>query len=213
MEVACGEHGEYIQKLVVAVNAGKCNNFLQHTPESNTKSISNDIVKEPLKPATTEPVPNGCPKQSAQATCTTSLLDSAENLPNGEKTGFPTSGWQQFWILLKRTIWITLRDKMLTRMRLVSHFIIGILIGLIYYDIGGDAGKLQSNVGCIFFMTMFTMFTAMMPTILTCKKINPGPESQGNIFYFSSLGDVCFRPRAFKLLVLTQSLLLCKDSS
>lgn len=172
MEVACGEHGDYIQKLVVAVNAGKCDNFLQHTPESNNKSISNDIVKESVKPAgaaTTEPLPNGYPKPVGPPTCTTSLLDSAENLPNGEKTGFPTSGWQQFWILLKRTVWITLRDKMLTRMRLVSHFIIGILIGLIYYDIGDDAAKLQSNVGCIFFTTMFTMFTAMMPTILTCK--------------------------------------------
>lgn len=173
MEVACGEHGDYIQKLVVAVNAGKCDNFLQHTPESTNKSISNDIVKDPIKPsatATTEPLPNGYPK-SGQPTCTTSLLDSAENLPNSEKTGFPTSGWQQFWILLKRTVWIILRDKMLTRMRLLSHFIIGILIGLIYYDIGDDAAKLQSNVGCIFFTTMFTMFTAMMPTILTCKCI------------------------------------------
>lgn len=144
---------------------------MQHTPESNNKSISNDIVKEPIKPpaTTTEPLPNGCPK-TTPPTCTTSLLDSAENLPNGERTGFPTSGWLQFWILLKRTIWITLRDKMLTRMRLVSHFIVGILIGLIYYDIGNDAAKLQSNVGCIFFTTMFTMFTAMMPTILTCKR-------------------------------------------
>lgn len=180
MEVACGEHGDYIQKLVVAVNGGKCDNFLQHTPESNNKSISNDIVKEPIKPQTTTttttgPLLNGCPKPSATPlpsvppTCTTSLLDSAENLPNNEKAGFPTSGWQQFWILLKRTVWITLRDKMLTRMRLVSHFIIGILIGLIYYDIGNDAAKLQSNVGCIFFTTMFIMFSAMMPTILTCR--------------------------------------------
>lgn len=174
MEVACGEHGEYVQKLVVAVNAGRCDNFWQKG-DMNGKVISNDIAKEnpPLKAVCDSlPVPNGFAKTPATtpaANCTTSLLDSAENLPRTEKNGFPTSGLMQFWILLKRTVYIILRDKTLTRMRLVAHFIIGILLGLIYYDIGNDAAKVMSNAGCLFFTTMFTMFTAMMPTILTCE--------------------------------------------
>lgn len=175
MEVACGEHGDYVQKLVVAVNAGRCSNIFQKF-DLHGKLISNDIAKAttPLKSTCeTLPVPNGYAKTSlaTPATCTTSLLDSAENLPQVEKAGFPTSGLMQFWILLKRTISITLRDKTLTRMRLVAHFIIGILLGLIYYDIGNNAAKVTSNAGCLFFTTMFTMFTAMMPTILTCKTI------------------------------------------
>ncbi|KAI7815553.1 ABC subfamily G member 4, partial [Rhyzopertha dominica] len=169
MEVACGEHGDYVQKLVSAVDAGRCNKYLNYI--GDTKAISNDIAKDtkPLKqPPTPEPMPNGYPpKTPTTATCTTSLLDSSENLPATEKTGFPTSGWQQFWILLKRTTFIILRDKMLTRMRLISHVIIGILLGLIYYDIGNNAAKVMSNAGCLFFTVMFTMFTAMMPTILT----------------------------------------------
>lgn len=83
--------------------------------------------------------------------------------------GFPTTGFQQFLILLKRSMYIILLDKTLTRMRLVAHFVIGCLIGLIYYDIGYDAAKVMSNAGCLFFCVMFMMFTAMMPTILTCK--------------------------------------------
>lgn len=174
MEVACGEHGDYVQKLVQAVNAGKCNNILEQM--TNVKTISNDIVKEtkPLNPNSSAeaalPVPNGYTKATTPPTCTTSLLDSTEeNLPQIDKTGFPTSGWLQFWILLKRTISTTLRDKALTRMRLAAHFVIGILLGLIYYDIGNNAAKVMSNAGCIFFTVMFTMFTAMMPTILTCE--------------------------------------------
>ncbi|KAL5281063.1 ABCG4.2 family protein [Megaselia abdita] len=100
--------------------------------------------------------------------CTTSLLDSHESvitLPN--KSGFPTSGWTQFWILLKRTFLTIMRDKMLTHMRLASHVIVGAIIGMIYYDVGNEASKVMSNAGCIFFTTLFTMFTAMMPTILT----------------------------------------------
>lgn len=104
------------------------------------------------------------------AGCTTSLLDSHESvitLPN--KSGFPTSGWSQFWILLKRSFVTIMRDRMLTHMRLASHIIVGAIIGMIYYDVGNEASKVMSNAGCIFFTTLFTMFTAMMPTILTCK--------------------------------------------
>ncbi|KAH8237985.1 hypothetical protein KR032_010055 [Drosophila birchii] len=102
--------------------------------------------------------------------CMTSLLDSHESvvtLPN--KTGFPTSGWTQFWILLKRSFRTILRDRMLTHMRLFSHIIVGAIIGMIYYDVGNEASKIMSNAGCIFFVSLFTTFTAMMPTILTCK--------------------------------------------
>lgn len=104
------------------------------------------------------------------AGCTTSLLDSHESvitLPN--KSGFPTSGWTQFWILLKRSFVTIMRDRMLTHMRLASHIIVGAIIGMIYYDVGNKASEVTSNSGCIFFTTLFTMFTAMMPTILTCK--------------------------------------------
>lgn len=106
---------------------------------------------------------------------TTSLLDSNESvitLPN--KGGFPTSGWAQFWILLKRAFLTIVRDQQLTQMRLVSHVIVGAIIGMIYYDIGNEASKVTSNAGCIFFTTLFTMFTAMMPTILTCKWMRGG---------------------------------------
>lgn len=181
MEVACGEHGDYVQKLVIAVNAGSCNGYMEKSKSPDTgTSITNDIAKQstPLKtpaisPASTSNTPNGVNEKSSSttntsATCTTSLLDnSSESLPLADKATFPTSGWQQFWILLKRTVFTILRDKTLTRMRLIAHFIIGILLGLIYYDIGNDAGKVMSNAGCIFFTVMFIMFSAMMPTILT----------------------------------------------
>lgn len=111
--------------------------------------------------------------QGKQATpadvCTTSLLDSNDSvvaLPN--KNTFPTSGTRQFWILLKRAFKTILRDKQLMHMRLASHVIVGAIIGMIYYDIGNDAFKVMSNAGCIFFTSLFTMFTGMMPTILTC---------------------------------------------
>jgi hypothetical protein len=50
MEVACGEHGECIAKLVMAVNNGKCNNLNHQQPavaSSATETcIANDIAKD-----------------------------------------------------------------------------------------------------------------------------------------------------------------------
>lgn len=102
--------------------------------------------------------------------CTTSLLDSHDSVVTlPKKKSFPTSGWKQFWILLKRAFKTILRDKQLMHMRLAAHVIVGAIIGMIYYDIGNEASKVISNAGCIFFTMLFTMFTGMMPTILTCK--------------------------------------------
>lgn len=244
MEVACGEHGDWNSKLVMAVSNGKCNNYNQpvlaqgksqknlelEEDQSAEKIVTvlslgageDDLVKasavefttinfEPLNneskfssptvvsssktagddsvgpstvvvvssgkgtaAGTTAAGENGAPLSvSSKPTCTTSLLDSTESVSIAvpkKVTGFPTSGWMQFWILLKRTFITIMRDQTLTQMRLVSHVVVGAIIGMIYYDIGNDAAKIMSNAGCLFFTTMFTMFTAMMPTILTCKR-------------------------------------------
>lgn len=60
----------------------------------------------------------------------------------------------------------------MTQFRLISHLTVGLLLGAIYYGIGNEASKVMNNAGCIFFTVLFVMFTAMMPTILTCKARN-----------------------------------------
>ncbi|KAK9870175.1 hypothetical protein WA026_006264 [Henosepilachna vigintioctopunctata] len=171
IEVASGAHGDYIQKLVVAVNAGECEKTYQPTMDlqAGGKTISNYIAKQTttLHIGSENITQNDVKNSTERSTCTTSLLDSSDNLAQKGLQSFPASGLMQFWILLKRTTYITLRDKMLTRMRLLSHVITGFLLGMIYYNIGNDAAKVMSNAGCLFVINLFTMFTSMMPTILT----------------------------------------------
>ncbi|XP_047509168.1 ATP-binding cassette sub-family G member 1 isoform X2 [Pieris napi] len=185
MEVATGEHGEWVHKLVLAVkkperphasaSASNCvyNNLAKNNIQKEALEI---VIDKPTctvldlsssEPASEKPpIPNS--NNLAPVTCTTSLLDSNESFnKKPQHTGFPTSGWKQFWILLKRTFKSIIRDPTLTHLRLISHTVVGLLIGMLYYDIGMDAANVQSNAGCIFFTVMFTMFTAMMPTILT----------------------------------------------
>nr|CAD7398934.1 unnamed protein product [Timema cristinae] len=174
MEVVCGEHGECVSKLVTAVNNGKCNNLTQPQQvllDSSPQCVSDEIAKNYQ---TNNIVGNGVGKHGPNPlpglSVTSALLDSDESLNNGKhRTGFPTSGYRQFFILLKRTFLSTFRDQTLTQMRMFSHVVVGCLIGMIYFGIGNEASKVMSNSGCIFFTVLFLMFTAMMPTILTCE--------------------------------------------
>ncbi|KAK9507438.1 hypothetical protein O3M35_007291 [Rhynocoris fuscipes] len=152
MEVACGEHGDVHDKLVLAVVNGKCAVYNSHE-KNNKELLANGDASH---------------NNSNAMSCTSALLHSDESLSTkGPSPGFPTSSFKQFAILINRTFLSIVRDQMLTRMRLISHVFIGLLIGLLYYDIGNEASKVMNNAGCIFFTVLFLMFTAMMPTVLT----------------------------------------------
>lgn len=59
--------------------------------------------------------------------------------------------------------------QFLTVARLTIHMTVGVLTGLIYYQVGNDAAHVFDNFGLLYFCIMFLMFTAFSSMILTCK--------------------------------------------
>ncbi|XP_075224485.1 ATP-binding cassette sub-family G member 4-like isoform X2 [Lycorma delicatula] len=79
----------------------------------------------------------------------------------------PISNLQQFYLLYKRCTLCNNRDYQLSHLRIATHIVISILLGLMYYDFGKDADKVIGNFSFVFFNILFIFFASAMPTILT----------------------------------------------
>ncbi|XP_055547513.1 ATP-binding cassette sub-family G member 4-like [Wyeomyia smithii] len=80
---------------------------------------------------------------------------------------YPVSQWSQFITLTKRTTLCTLRDLQLMKMRIMAHLFVGLLIGVVFWDVGNDGAKVLSNASCLFFFLIFVFFANSMPLVMT----------------------------------------------
>lgn len=72
----------------------------------------------------------------------------------------------QIKVLLKRSYLSLIRNPMVFHLRLATHLVVGVIMGLLYYGTGNRADLLFNNATLVFFSLMFLTFTGMMPVVL-----------------------------------------------
>ncbi|XP_018392567.1 PREDICTED: ATP-binding cassette sub-family G member 4-like [Cyphomyrmex costatus] len=101
-------------------------------------------------------------------------LDATDSKQKRESNGINTSIknkiskksiWQQQKILFLRALICIKRDNILTQLRLVAHIVVGLLLGIVFYNFGANAENVGSNIACLFFFLLFLFFANSMPSV------------------------------------------------
>ncbi|XP_069686819.1 ATP-binding cassette sub-family G member 4-like [Periplaneta americana] len=79
---------------------------------------------------------------------------------------YPASTGMQFLILTKRAMLCSFRDMYLTYTRLGTYLVVGLIFGVLTYNSGNDAAKVQTNIGFISFSGLFLFMLSPLLTVL-----------------------------------------------
>ncbi|XP_060833113.1 ATP-binding cassette sub-family G member 1-like isoform X1 [Bombus pascuorum] len=154
MEICNGDYGRYLPQMVNAIENGKNNAWRSISNVTNVNHQEEVIALNVTA--------------SFQALRQRSPME-IQHVYGKHKTGTGCAigFWKQLFILLKRNAIRLSRDKVLTFTRLSMHFIIALIVGVIYFKIGQDAVYVLDNFNLLFFNIMFLMFSAFSATVTT----------------------------------------------
>ncbi|XP_076287104.1 ATP-binding cassette sub-family G member 4 isoform X2 [Lasioglossum baleicum] len=96
------------------------------------------------------------------------INSDAADAPRIENTAtkLKSSMLQELTVLLMRGMICNKRDNTLTKLRFIAHVVVALLLGAVFYDTGNDAGRVNSNIACVFFVLLFLYFSSSMPAVL-----------------------------------------------
>ena len=72
----------------------------------------------------------------------------------------------KFGVLVRRCIVQLYRDWTVTHLKLLLHFLVGVLLGLLFSNSGSDGSKTISNIGFLLASVVYLCYTSMMPAVL-----------------------------------------------
>lgn len=152
MEICNGDYGKHVPGLIDAIENGK-NNAWRSTSNVTTANRQEEVIALNVM-------------ASFQALRQRPPM-AADYAPRRKSSEYATNFWKQLIVLLKRNTIRLSRDKVLTFTRLSMHFVIALLVGTIYFQIGQDAVYVLDNFNLLFFNIMFLMFSAFSATVTT----------------------------------------------
>mmetsp|Transcript_17197 Transcript_17197/g.43854 ORF Transcript_17197/g.43854 Transcript_17197/m.43854 type:complete len:757 (+) Transcript_17197:132-2402(+) len=95
------------------------------------------------------------------------LRDSAEPLDLGALANYQIGFWPQFSTLLRRSAWLSLRDKTQVRAKMALALIVSLFLGLCYFQISYDQSSASDRFALIFSTLIFNAMNNMQQTVTT----------------------------------------------
>ncbi|XP_066150986.1 ATP-binding cassette subfamily G member 4-like [Euwallacea fornicatus] len=144
MEICCEEHGDYIDKLAVAVQETSWRTFGQESTERGQNFREVGIVHD---------------------------KDNALYYSNAvELERKSPSEWKKFFVLLEKQIKYYYRDWTGAKLKLIVHLLVGIFLGLTFQNSGSDASRAINNCCFINISIVYLCYTSLMPAALRFPK-------------------------------------------
>lgn len=175
LEVACRDRGEKLEPLfsLTAESMTLVSRKEELGKEINgagflLEAVSSQEALEPMLGLTLQERMK--PPESTRIQVTTPLPNLKPSVGRCCRSSvtYPTPTRHQLWILLKRTFICTcVRDLHMAQIRFIAQIVVGILMGTVFYNLGNEASKVQSNASYLFFSIMFIFFSNAMPTVQT----------------------------------------------
>ncbi|XP_046632756.1 ATP-binding cassette sub-family G member 1-like [Daphnia pulicaria] len=150
MDVACGEYGDVLPRLVSGIENGRL------IYQENSASAM----------AMQSPAPVVESQMDDTKDVTVTLMGGGGSRKK-EKPTYSAPFHTQVAVLLERTWRIIWRDKMLTKVRFFTHVFLGLLVGTMYWLGGNDAAVILNNASMLFFNLLVILFASTMPTVVT----------------------------------------------
>lgn len=137
IEVSSGDYGNYVDRMVTAIDNGRCHRWNRAVARSEEVSA---ITKS-----------------------STTVCDSHDIK---HLYDFESSPWVQFQVLAYRMILQQWRDMGYLMLKAVMHVFVGLVIGGLFYQMGNDGSKTLFNFGFCFVTIIIFMYIPMMPALL-----------------------------------------------
>ncbi|XP_055598351.1 ATP-binding cassette sub-family G member 1-like isoform X2 [Uranotaenia lowii] len=107
--------------------------------------------------------------ETASLTHDSNTLQSGHTMVVEQKnvSQYAISQWKQFSILTHRTLLGTLRNFTLMVLRFIGHIMVGLIFGLVYFNVGNDGAKVITNIAYFMASLLFSVFANSMTVVLT----------------------------------------------
>lgn len=151
LEVASGDLGDYLDKLLVKSANGRNMEWRENDSVQENDNFGAGLKEKMVQNGQLHPIGSNHLKRNYEKV--PKIIDCCDS-------DYPTSCLNQLIVLIKRTFLILSRDPTLTYSRIATHLAIALFIGCLYYGIGVEASNMLNNFNFLFFSVMFLMMTA-----------------------------------------------------